>query len=180
MARSRPAPDGLGMGIYQTPRLEIELPNGGVQRFPAEPDKGWDYNPFEDRLAPRRQALERCSPKLRAVGERLLEESAIGANLLLMSKDAYAIAKSGGDYAKHYERYKNEYASRLKRAIRSYELVIQEHQEWIENPSLKLSEDMDENLVRLYVEKKWPADMARNQAYKDIIIGILLERQNVE
>ncbi|MFM8442904.1 MAG: hypothetical protein ACKN9W_06115 [Methylococcus sp.] len=113
-------------------------------------------------------------------GENLHEQSAFDANLPLMSKDAYAIAKSGGDYAKHYERYKNEYTSRLKRAIRSYELVIKEHQAWLENPYLKLSKDMDENLVRLYVEKKWPADIARNQAYKDIIIGILLERKNVE
>jgi len=33
-------------------------------------------------------------------------------------------------------------------------------------------------MIRLYVEKKWPSDMARNQAYKDIIIGILLESNN--
>ncbi len=75
MARSRPAPDGSGTGIYKTPRLEIELPSGGVQHFPAEPDKGWEYNQFEDRLALRRQALERCSPKLRAVGDKMIAET---------------------------------------------------------------------------------------------------------
>ena len=59
-ARSRPNPDGEGTGLYKTPQLE-----GGI---PAEPDKGWDYNPFEDRMQWVNQALERFDPKLRAVG----------------------------------------------------------------------------------------------------------------
>lgn len=63
-ARSRPNPDGEGTGLYKTPQLE-----GGI---PAEPDKGWDYNPFEDRMQWAEKALERFDPKLRAVGEKYL------------------------------------------------------------------------------------------------------------
>jgi len=80
----------------------------------------------------------------------------------------------------HYERYKDEYTSRLNRSARSYERVIQEHLSWIENPYLKLPADADEETIKRYVEQKWPDDIARNQAYKDIIIGILMERKNAK
>ena len=63
-ARSRPNPDGEGTGLYKTPQLE-----GGI---PAKPDKGWDYNPFEDHMQWVNQALERFDPKLRAVGDKMV------------------------------------------------------------------------------------------------------------
>lgn len=56
LARSRPNPDGEGTGIYKTPQLD-----GGI---PAEPDKGWDYNPYDDHMQWVNQALERFDPKL--------------------------------------------------------------------------------------------------------------------
>ena len=85
-------------------------------------------------------------------------------------------AKSGGEYSKHYERYKDEYLSRLRRAARSYDKVIAEHEEWIKNPESKLGNDKDPDYVRLYTEGKWPDDIARNRAYKSIIEGIIEER----
>lgn len=97
-----------------------------------------------------------------------------------MDGNAFEEAKSGGDYSNHCERYKDEYTSRLNRAARSYERVIQEHLAWMENPFLKLPEDTDAETIKRYVEQKWPDDIARNQAYEDIIIGILMERQNAE
>ncbi len=89
MARSRPNPDGQGTGIYKTPQLE-----GGI---PAEPDKGWDYNPFEDRLAPLRKALERFDPKLRAVGDKILNRPVRNAPTLsdMEILDFVAAAKTG-------------------------------------------------------------------------------------
>lgn len=101
----------------------------------------------------------------------------VGDVIAVERKSAYEIAKQGGDYVGHYQRYKNEYSSRLVRAARSYEKVIQEHRAWIENPASKLGNDVEEEIVRRYVEKKWPQDIARNQAYLDIIEGILMERE---
>lgn len=42
-ARSGFDKDGKGTGLNKIP----ELPDGGGM---AQPDKGWDYNPFEDRM----------------------------------------------------------------------------------------------------------------------------------
>lgn len=104
--------------------------------------------------------------RFRRVGE--VGRTALGAKLHPVNS-IYETAKSGGDYSKHYERYKNEYLPRLHRASRSYEKVISEHAAWIKNPALKLGEDFDADLVRFYTEIKWPGDIARNQAYKAII-----------
>ena len=62
-ARSGFDKDGKGTGLNKIP----ELPDGGGL---AQPDKGWDYNPFEDRMQWAEKALERFDPKLRAVGEK--------------------------------------------------------------------------------------------------------------
>ena len=93
-------------------------------------------------------------------------------------KSIFETAKSGGEYSKHYERYKGEYLSRLRRAARSYEKVIAEHEEWIKNPAIKLKDRNDADYVRLYTEGKWPDDIARNRAYKIIIEGIIEERKH--
>jgi hypothetical protein len=88
----------------------------------------------------------------------------------------YETAKAGGEYFKFYEHYWDVYLARLRRASKSYEKVIAEHEAWIKNPSLKLGEEMPELVVKRYVEGKWPRDIARNLAYKAIIDGIIEER----
>jgi hypothetical protein len=110
----------------------------------------------------------------------VIAQSTTHVSLLAMASNAFQEAKEGGEYSKHYERYKDEYTARLNRAAKSYERVIREHWAWIENPYLKLPEDTDEETIRRYVEQKWPDDITRNQAYKDIIMGILMERQNAK
>lgn len=47
--RSQPGADGASRGLYKNPQAD------GI---PAGPDSGWDYNPFEDRLAGIKQAIE--------------------------------------------------------------------------------------------------------------------------
>ena len=49
-ARSGFKPDGTGTGLNKQPTM----PDG----TPAQPDPGWDYNPFGDRLAPILAAVE--------------------------------------------------------------------------------------------------------------------------
>jgi len=95
-----------------------------------------------------------------------------------MSITPYEIAKAGGEYSKFYERYKNEYLPRLQRAVKSYERVIAEHEQWIAEPSLKLGKDAPDDVVRRCVEDKWPRDIARNAAYRSIIVGIIGERRH--
>ncbi|MTW20529.1 hypothetical protein [Allochromatium palmeri] len=93
-----------------------------------------------------------------------------------MRPSAYDLAKSGGDYAKFYERYKGEYLPRLQRAERSYRRVIAEHEGYIRDPMSKLKPGLSAEEIRRYVEKKWPEDIARNTAYLEIITGIIAER----
>jgi hypothetical protein len=60
---------------------------------------------------------------------------------LVVERGAFEIAKTGGHYAKFYERYKNEYSTRLERAVKSYGDVIAEHEARIKNPAIKLEPD---------------------------------------
>jgi len=49
---------------------------------------------------------------------------------------------------------------------------------WIDHPETKLGTGVDPDTLRRYVEKKWAEDIARNQAYVDVITGILIERSS--
>ena len=93
-----------------------------------------------------------------------------------MKPSAYEIAISGGDYAKFYERYKNEYLPRLQRAERSYRKVIEAHEGYIRDPMSKLKPGLSPEEIKRYVEQKWPNDIARNTVYLEIIMGIIAER----
>ena len=44
--------------------------------LPAMPDKGWHYNPFEDRLQWVDEALAKLDPELQAVGKKMVEQAA--------------------------------------------------------------------------------------------------------
>jgi hypothetical protein len=46
----------------------------------------------------------------------LIAQSTTHVSLLAMASNAYQEAKEGGEYSKHYERYKDEYTARLNRA----------------------------------------------------------------
>jgi hypothetical protein len=102
----------------------------------------------------------------------------LGGTILSVEKvSAYEVAKAGGQYAKFYNRYRDEYLSRLQRASRGYAKVIEEHEQWIKNPRLKLEATMSDEEVARYAGKKWPRDVVRNTAYKNIIDGIIRDRQ---
>ncbi len=100
------------------------------------------------------------------------------ATILSVVNTIYETAKDGGAYSKFYEQYKDVYLPGLRRAAKSFEEVIAEHEKWIKNPSLKLKNTDDLHYVKRYTEKKWPRDIARNSAYKSIIEGIIEEREN--
>jgi hypothetical protein len=90
----------------------------------------------------------------------------------------YAAAKAGGEYAQFYEKNRNLYLARLRRASKSYGKIIADHEEWIRNPALKLAPGLPQEAVKRYAEQKWPKDIARNSAYKAIIDGIIQDREN--
>lgn len=106
--------------------------------------------------------------------ERHVEFSNV--TLEYMKNDVYKTAKNGGDYAKFYSRYKDEYLTRLNRSIRSFEKIIAEHKAWIADPAIKLRNNPTQDIVEIY-KLKWQQDIDRNLAYKAIIKGIKEDRK---
>lgn len=94
-----------------------------------------------------------------------------------MKNDAYEIAKSGGDYSKFYENYKDRYTKNLNKASSSYDKVVEDHKAWINDPSIKLGSNPPIEAVKQNTIK-WHEDIRRNLAYKSIVEGILEDRKN--
>ena len=69
---------------------------------------------------------------------------------------------------------------KLLKSIRSLEKQVAQHQQWIENPGLKLPEDMPDEERDYYVTTKWPNDIARQRQHIEIIKGVLYERNTGE
>lgn len=208
LSASHPAPDicdyyasvdfGLGRGVFPKDQVPKHKAHPHclcliVPRVTKVKQRGeTNYAAFIQHLAPEKRAallppwargaLAAGTPLeklIRPDGFGLVSKAeAEGAKLIRMERNVYEIAKAGGDYSKFFERYKDVYLSRLKRALRSYEKVIAEHEDWIKNPAGKLGSDASEDVVKRYVEGKWPRDIARNAAYKAIIEGIIEERKN--
>ena len=66
----------------------------------------------------------------------------------------------------------------MKKAVKSYEKRITQHEGWIKDPRTKnpnfYSIPWDER--ESYVEIKWPNDITRLREEKEVIEGILRER----
>ncbi|MDD5033469.1 MAG: hypothetical protein PHE55_01815 [Methylococcaceae bacterium] len=90
--------------------------------------------------------------------------------------EAYEIARNGGTHYGTWKNYKDRPKSMLERAIKTMELRIEEHLQWIASPYIKLPSDADSRQIDALVNKKWPGDVARIQTEIDVLKGILESR----
>ena len=96
-----------------------------------------------------------------------------------MSKgEAYEIAKAGGRHGAFYQLYVRRSSEEIRRGIRSLERRLREHRQKIHEPERNVSgfARLDPRQQRALIENKWPADIKRLQEQKDILEGILQER----
>ena len=91
---------------------------------------------------------------------------------------AYDIAKSGGAHAGFLKDRMTHPDAFLQRSLSSIQAQINQHQQWITNPALKLGDltSYDARQVEALVTKKWPADIKRQQQQADILQGLLNDR----
>lgn len=97
-----------------------------------------------------------------------------------MKKTAYETAQQkDGDHHGWYLQQLKLSDVELERGIRSFRKQIAKHQQWINNPYLKVPDfdnlhpDRKQNLI----ERKWPQDIARQKDQIVILEGILKERK---
>ncbi len=95
-----------------------------------------------------------------------------------MANDAFEIARKGGKYSGFYETHKGLTRSELLKSIRSSQIQIEKHSEWISNPLSKNPNfyQFDIRRQRSLIDVHWPADIRRHQDQIAIIKGILKER----
>ena len=91
--------------------------------------------------------------------------------------DAYGAAKAGGKHAGWYEGRTQDGSVQLEKAVRSIELQIAQHVQWIENPGLKV-QDWTQRSARYQdgLLSKWQKDIDRQREQADILRGILKDR----
>ena len=91
----------------------------------------------------------------------------------------YEIAKAGGKHSGFYSVYVSRSSAEVRKAIRSLEKRILEHQSWIQNPELHVSNfySLDSRQQSALVESKWVSDIARLQEQKQILEGVFQERR---
>lgn len=92
--------------------------------------------------------------------------------------EAYEIAKAGGRHSAFYQLYSRRSSEEIRRGIRSFERRIREHRQKIHKPKENVSgfTRLDPRQQQALIESKWPADIKRLQEQKDILEGILQER----
>jgi hypothetical protein len=90
--------------------------------------------------------------------------------------NAYEIAKAGGKHAGLVNNYIDLPIPMIERGIRSLERQIANHQGWIKNPMSKLPPGLDQRRVEHLINKKWPEDIARLETERDVLRGLLEER----
>ncbi len=100
-----------------------------------------------------------------------------------MGKPAYEIARQpGGANHGFLVQYRKLPDHLIQKAIRSIQKQMDQHRAWIADPALKLGDlsQFPPDQVAHYVQRKWPADMRRQQAQIDVLEGILEERGDAE
>ena len=91
--------------------------------------------------------------------------------------NAYELAKSGGKHAGLLIQYAALPKHLVEKAVRGFEKQIRMHESWIKNPFLKLPPDYPPGDADILVKKKWPSDILRLKEQRDVILGILQERE---
>lgn len=110
----------------------------------------------------------------RKVGDILSPATAIQAGAAV--SNAYEAAKAGGKHAGYLNQYQSLPDHLVEKAARGFEKQIAAHESWIADPSLKLPPDYPATDVERLVTKKWPSDIARLKEQRDIVLGIIKER----
>lgn len=92
--------------------------------------------------------------------------------------EVYEIAKAGGRHGGFYQVYVRRPIEEILKGIRSLEQRIDEHREKIRDPIQIVPgfTKLDPRQQRALCEHKWPADIQRLQEQKDILEGIVRER----
>ena len=90
--------------------------------------------------------------------------------------DAYEVAKAGGKHAGYLNQYASLPDHLVEKAARGFEKQIALHKRWIANPFLKLPPDCSAIEIERLVTKKWPSDIARLEEQREIVLGILREK----
>jgi len=90
--------------------------------------------------------------------------------------NAYEVAKAGGKHAGYLKQYASLPDHLVEKAVRGFEKQIAMHKSWIENPFLKLPPNYPQNDTEILVKKKWPSDITRLEEQRDVVLGILRER----
>jgi hypothetical protein len=112
--------------------------------------------------------------KWRRVGDILSPATATQAGAAV--PNAYEVAKAGGKHAGYLKQYASLPDHLVEKAVRGFEKQIAAHESWIADPFSKLPPDYPTTDVDRLVTKKWPSDIARLKEQRDIVLGILKER----
>lgn len=92
--------------------------------------------------------------------------------------NGYEIAKAGGPNSGLLENMRlNADAKSVASAVRSMDRQIRLHEQWIKDPLSKPGvENESPEAIANYVNKKWPKDIARHRAQREMFIGLLKEK----
>ena len=82
----------------------------------------------------------------------------------------------GGAHSGWAKQYLTKSTQEIEKGIKSFEKQIKLHQEKIKNPDKYIKPNTDLREKSNLVNKKWPADIARHKELKNILEGILNER----
>lgn len=102
-----------------------------------------------------------------------------GGQNTVVSK-AYEKAKAGGTHAGLLLNIRRtQGVDQLRAAIKTYSKRIREHEAWIADPLSKpgVSNYPAEDVER-WVNEKWPADIERLKAQRDLYQGVLKEKED--
>ncbi len=113
------------------------------------------------------------------------KKKSIAYEKLLQAKrqeEDYLIAVSGGSHFGKYDNFQRKYSNKeLQKSIVSYNKTIEEHKEIIKNPKSHCPDwDNFDERYKAGLIKKWEKDIRRNEAERNIAIGILKRRNKDE
>jgi len=94
-------------------------------------------------------------------------------------KSAYEIVKEGGKHAGWLKPYEGKPIIEIKRGIRSLEKQIAEHERALIDPKSKIPnwDTLDPRQQKALIEKEWPKQIQRQMEQRDILEGLLNEKQ---
>ena len=95
----------------------------------------------------------------------------------MAASKAYQNAKEGGRHSGFLRNYEALPDHLVEKAIRSMQVLKQEHQAWIADPHSKVGPDATEDEIGNLLRKKWPKDISRIEEQIAILRGLLKERR---